>query len=121
MSPIRICGTTMNTQSTSSSFSTAPASLSLTQLGDGKTARVVSIECEEGQVPGDMVRRLAELGFLPGELVRVIARGLTSRSAIAVRVGTGTFALRTFEAACIRVAEIAAEGLAPAPLCRLAA
>jgi ferrous iron transport protein A len=43
------------------------------------------------------------LGFLPGEAVRVVARGLMARAPIAVRVGTGTFALRLFEAACIRV------------------
>jgi ferrous iron transport protein A len=46
---------------------------------------------------------LAELGFLPGEAVRIVARGLLARAPIAVRIGTGTFALRLFEAACIRV------------------
>jgi len=50
-----------------------------------------------------MGRRLAELGFLPGEAVRIVARGLMSREPIAVRIGTGTFALRLFEAACICV------------------
>jgi ferrous iron transport protein A len=48
-------------------------------------------------------RRLAELGFLPGETVRIVARGLLGREPIAVRIGTGTFALRRFEAACVRV------------------
>jgi ferrous iron transport protein A len=50
------------------------------------------------------------LGFLPGEAVRIVARGLLARAPIAVRIGTGTFALRLFEAACIRVCP---EPLAP--------
>ncbi len=41
--------------------------------------------------------------FLPGEAVRIVAKGLMARAPIAVRIGTGTFALRLFEAACIRV------------------
>jgi ferrous iron transport protein A len=47
---------------------------------------------------------LAELGFLPGEKLRIVARGFMGREPIAVRIGTSTFALRMFEAACIRVA-----------------
>jgi ferrous iron transport protein A len=43
------------------------------------------------------------LGFLPGEAVRIVAKGLMARAPIAVRIGTGTFALRLYEAACIRV------------------
>ena len=78
-----------------------PESMKLADLAIGAVARVVSVS------PGDaalgMGRRLAELGFLPGEAVRVVARGLMAREPIAVRVGTGTFALRLFEAACIRV------------------
>jgi ferrous iron transport protein A len=46
---------------------------------------------------------LAELGFLPGERLKIVARGFLGREPIAVRIGTGTFALRHFEAACIRV------------------
>lgn len=47
--------------------------------------------------------RLAELGFLPGEQVRVMAYGPMGREPLAVRVGTATFALRRHEAACIKV------------------
>jgi ferrous iron transport protein A len=57
----------------------------------------------DSKAPADVGRRLAELGFLPGEAVRIVARGLLARAPIAVRIGTGTFALRLFEAACIRV------------------
>ena len=65
--------------------------------------RVVSVNSADASAPPELARRLSELGFLPGELVRIVGRGLLSREPIAVRVGTGTFALRLFEAACIRV------------------
>ncbi len=77
--------------------------MKLTDLRTGATARVVSIVPADGSAAPEMGRRLAELGFLPGEAVRVVARGFLARAPIAVRVGTGTFALRLFEAACIRV------------------
>jgi ferrous iron transport protein A len=91
--------------STVPSSSPAPADVNirLTDLGLGRRARVVSISTSEGAAPVEMGRRLAELGFLPGEAVRIVAKGLMARAPIAVRIGTGTFALRLFEAACIRV------------------
>src|ERR1019366_6006914 len=76
------------------------AGIKLADLATGAVARVVSVSAADGAAP-DMDRRLAELGFLPGEAVRIVARGLMAREPIAV--GTGTFALRLFEAACIRV------------------
>lgn len=74
----------------------------LSDLGKGATARVLSVATDSG-APPEVGRRLAELGFLPGEKLRIVARGLLGREPIAVRIGTGTFALRLFEAACIRV------------------
>jgi ferrous iron transport protein A len=76
--------------------------IQLADLATGAVARVVSVSSTDAAMP-EVGRRLAELGFLPGEAVRVVARGLMAREPIAVRVGTGTFALRLFEAACIRV------------------
>jgi len=81
----------------------APTEISLNDLGLGLPARVVSIAAGDASTPVELGRRLAELGFLPGEAVRVVAKGLMARAPIAVRIGTGTFALRLFEAACIRV------------------
>jgi ferrous iron transport protein A len=75
----------------------------LPDLATGVLARVVSVGPADAGAPPELSRRLAELGFLPGELVRIVARGFLAREPIAVRVGTGTFALRLFEAACIRV------------------
>ena len=60
------------------------------------------VSADPARAPG-VGRRLAEIGFLPGEAVRIVARGMLARAPIAVRIGTGTFALRLFEAACIRV------------------
>jgi len=81
----------------------AATDIRLTDLGTGMQARVVSVATPDAATPVDLRRRLAELGFLPGEAVRIVARGLMARAPIAVRIGTGTFALRLFEAACIRV------------------
>jgi len=80
-----------------------PADVRLTDLSIGTCARVVSVAAADASAPVELGRRLAELGFLPGEAVRIVARGLMARAPIAVRIGTGTFALRLFEAACIRV------------------
>jgi ferrous iron transport protein A len=86
------------------SVSAAPlADIQLSDLALGTRARVVSVAAADAAAPVELGRRLAELGFLPGEAVRIVARGLMARAPIAVRIGTGTFALRLFEAACIRV------------------
>ena len=74
----------------------------LADLSLGASARVVSVSSGDSKASDEVGRRLPELGFLPGEVVRIVARGLL-RAPIAVRIGTGTFALRLFEAACIRV------------------
>lgn len=81
----------------------AAAEIPLMELPPGASARVVSVSGADSEGPAGVGRRLAELGFLPGEAVRIVARGLLSGAPIAVRIGTGTFALRLFEAACIRV------------------
>jgi len=73
------------------------------ELAPGASARVVSVSGANSKGHADLGRRLSELGFLPGEAVRIVARGLLARAPIAVRIGTATFALRLFEAACIRV------------------
>ncbi len=62
-------------------------------LDEGADARLG----EEG------VRRLMELGFVPGERVRVVRRGFPSGDPIAVRIGTSTFALRRTEASAIKI------------------
>ena len=49
-----------------------------------------------------MLRRLAEIGFLPGEPVKVLAR-IAGGDPLAVRIGNSTFALRRCEALCVQV------------------
>lgn len=81
----------------------ASPGMRLEDLATGAEARVLSV-CAAGlSASVDLGRRLAELGFLPGEKLRIVARGFLGREPIAVRIGTGTFALRLFEAACVRV------------------
>jgi ferrous iron transport protein A len=80
-----------------------PSAIKLADLPLGRVARVVSVSTGGPGASVDLGRRLAELGFLPGELLRIVGRGFLGREPLAVRIGTGTFALRLFEAACIRV------------------
>lgn len=56
--------------------------------------------------------RLEEIGFLPGEPVRLVARGAPGGDPLVVRIADSTFALRRAEAACIEVQSLSEE-LAP--------
>ena len=85
-------------------------SCSLDQLRDLQEATVLGVESRDGSVPPHLLRRLTEIGFLPGERVRVMARGAFGATPLAVRVGTSTFALRDAEARCVHVQPNAAEG-----------
>jgi ferrous iron transport protein A len=80
-----------------------PVSRSLTDLPIGASAQVLSVNGGSHRISDELARRLAEIGFLPGERVRIVARNAFSGEPIAVRVGTGTFALRKFEAACVKI------------------
>jgi len=91
--------------STASAASDRVGTLWLDQLLVGQDAEVVAVSVNEG-VTDDILRRLSELGFLSGERVRVLARGIFGGFPIAVRVGTATFALRRMEARCISVAPL---------------
>ncbi len=76
--------------------------VSLCELERGLTATVTAI----GSPPDrdrDLVLRLIEIGFFPGETLRVIAHGQPGNEPIAVRLGGTTFALRRLEAGYIRV------------------
>jgi ferrous iron transport protein A len=49
---------------------------------------------------------LAEIGFIPGEPVHLLARAAPGGDPLVVRVGDSTFALRLAEAACVRVKRV---------------
>ena len=51
----------------------------------------------------EWARWLEEIGFIVGERVMLMARGLPGGDPLVVRVGQSTFALRRAEAACVRV------------------
>ncbi len=80
----------------------ASAAIRLDQLPSHQWATVLDVRPREAQ-DGDLVLRLTEIGFVPGEQVRIVAAGAPGREPIAVRVGHTTFALRRHEAAFIRV------------------
>jgi ferrous iron transport protein A len=46
---------------------------------------------------------LAQIGFLPGEPVMLLARGRPGADPLVVRIGDSTFALRRAEAACVHI------------------
>ena len=51
----------------------------------------------------DVARRLMELGFVPGERIRMLKRGVPGGDPLAVKVGQSTFALRRFEASLVSI------------------
>ena len=61
----------------------------------------------------DVLLRLLEIGFLPGERLRVVARSFPGGDPLAVRVGRTTFALRRREAGLIRVSTAPPEVASP--------
>lgn len=75
--------------------------MALADVPIGLTCQVVELTTPPGR--SDLTRRLAEIGFLPGERVRILARGMPGSDPLAVRIGTSTFALRSAEAACVWV------------------
>ncbi len=96
----------------------APATLSLMSSAPTLIAYPMSTDCLDSlplHVPAlvrqisapaempDWASWLAEIGFLPGESVRVIARAAMGGDPMVVRIGDSTFALRKAEAACVQV------------------
>ena len=81
----------------------APAVLHLDQLPNNQWATVLDVARPESADDRELVLRLTEIGFVPGEAVRIVASGLPGREPLAVRLGHTTFALRRHEAALIHV------------------
>jgi len=85
------------------STAASPLELSLSDLPRNTSAVISRILTPEDPDQQHLVLRLIEIGFLPGEQVRVIAHGHPGHEPIAARLGHTTFALRRFEADFIRV------------------
>ena len=75
----------------------------LVHLGEGARAVVADIVLPIDSADQQLVLRLMELGFVPGELVQVLRRSGGAGGPMAVRVGHSTFALRPHEATFILV------------------
>jgi len=78
-------------------------SIGLDQLACQASAEVVSMNPPQDEEDRSVALRLLEIGFLPGESVRVIAHGYPGHDPLAVRIGHTTFALRRHEAALVQV------------------
>ena len=82
----------------------APVLTTLDALLAGQSGTVIHIATgSEADVGVDLSRRLMELGFVPGEKVRLLKRGMPGGEPLAIKVGNSTFALRRFEAALISI------------------
>ena len=66
-------------------------------------ARVVDWATATNEHEQGLLLRLMEIGFLPGELVRVVSAGFPGADPLAVRIGQATFALRRHEASMVLV------------------
>ena len=77
--------------------------MSLDKLPSHRWATVLDLLRPTGAEDRELVLRLTEIGFVPGEAVRIVASGVPGREPLAVRLGHTTFALRRHEAAFIRV------------------
>jgi ferrous iron transport protein A len=75
----------------------------LSDLPDGAHGTVLGVSSGSAHADTQMLRRLAELGFLPGEPVQVLRRGPGGREPLAVQIGESLFALRQVEAECVEV------------------
>jgi len=81
----------------------AVLSLRLDQLPCQAPAEVLGMNISEDAADRGVALRLLEIGFLPGERVKVIAHGFPGHDPLAVRIGHSTFALRRHEAALVQV------------------
>ena len=75
----------------------------LNELPDHQSAQVVALVDPLEAQGLERTRHLADIGFMPGEEVAVVARSWPAGDPLVVRVGSSRFALRGAEAACIQV------------------
>lgn len=85
---------------------TPPATIPLSQLPDGARGTVARVVAASSEIDAVALRRLGELGFLPGEPVHLLRRGPGGREPLAVVIGETMFALRLLEAQCIEVTAV---------------
>ena len=101
------------TPSPDDALDASPRAVSLADLAVGDYATIHAVLPTDRASDAELLMRLIEIGFVPGERVRVIAAGRPGREPLAVRLAAtdsgrrgmngATFALRRYEAALIRV------------------
>ena len=79
--------------------------MKLDQVELGALYRVNEVNAPKGA--SQMKGQLEDIGFLPGEQVSVLRKGLLGKGPYMVRVGASTFALRQSEARMIAVELVA--------------
>lgn len=77
--------------------------------------RVVRVDAVAAGQPAERARQLADIGFVPGESVSVLARAWPGADPLVVAVGQSRFALRRVEAACVLVGEPSPEPVPGSP------
>ena len=82
---------------------TPAAAPTLATLPAGGRATVTRVVAAAPEIDAVALRRLGELGFLPGEPVQLLRRGPGGKEPLAVLIGETMFALRLIEARCIEV------------------
>lgn len=80
----------------------AGATLDLAMIGQALTVQHV----QAPHAAPEWARWLDEIGFIVGEQVMLMARGLPGGDPLVVRIGQSTFALRRAEAACVGVVSL---------------
>ena len=95
-----------------SAFTAAPLTLATAPVGRPFTVR----EVVAADAAPDWLSQLADIGFLPGERVAVMARGMPGNDPLVVRIGMSTFALRAAEAACVHIEPVVANAAAADPV-----
>ena len=91
-----------------------PAPRTLASLPAGGRATVTGVVAASAEIDAVALRRLGELGFLPGEPVQLLRRGPGGREPLAVLIGETMFALRLVEAQCVEIETEAATAAAAA-------
>jgi ferrous iron transport protein A len=84
----------------------------LNELPAGAHATVTRVVAASPEVDAVSLRRLAEIGFIPGEPVHLLRRGPGGREPLAVLIGDTLFGLRLLEAQCVEV-EVAVDAALP--------
>ncbi|NBU89683.1 MAG: ferrous iron transport protein A [Betaproteobacteria bacterium] len=91
----------MSSPSTGAPFPAARTTLD--RLADHQRAQVVALVDPQEAQGLERTRHLADIGFIPGEEVAIVARSWPAGDPLVVCVGSARFALRGVEAACIQV------------------